>query len=81
MLLIGPAAWEICFNQSEALPRSRQGHVISKDFSAPVPQTPFCGKISDGLVKCRLFSQADALKLTGIPLDRDIMQDDLNGGI
>ena len=41
VLLIGRAPLEICFNQSETLPRPRKLHVISMEFSAPVPQMSF----------------------------------------
>ena len=43
------AAWEIWFNQSEALPRS-----------ALVCQTSFGGQVSGTVTKCRLFFQANA---------------------
>ena len=39
------AARQICFNQSEALPRSGQWHVISMEFLHPFFRRQFAGKI------------------------------------
>ena len=67
MLLI---AWlccmEICFNQSET-PRSGQWRVLKQyTLSALVSQTWFQGENSDGVAKCRLFSQASFIHHTKI---------------
>ena len=58
MLLIGRAAWEICFSQSEAL--SSSGAVTRHQYgiSALVSQTSFCRETCGGIAKCWLFSQA-----------------------
>ena len=48
------AARQICFNQSEALPRSGQWHVISMEFLHPFFRRQFAGKS----VGRRLFSKA-----------------------
>ena len=40
---------EICVNQSEAPPRSGYWHVISMEFFALIPLTPFRGETSGGL--------------------------------
>ena len=53
VLLIGRAAWEICFNQSEALPRSGWWRVISMEFLRSL--TSFRWETSGGVPKCRLF--------------------------
>ena len=58
VLLIGCAAWEIWFKQSEALPRSGDWRVISTEFLCSLAQTSFGGKTSGSVAKCRLFSQA-----------------------
>ena len=50
------AARQICFNQSEALPRSGQWHVISMEFLHPFFRRQFGGEIVGGFAKCRLFS-------------------------
>ena len=42
--LIGRAAWEICFNQSEALFRSGKWHVISMEFLRSFLRRYFAGK-------------------------------------
>ena len=57
VLLIGRAAWDICFNQSEVLPRTE---VIRNRYgiTALVSQRSFCGETSRGVAKCRMFSQA-----------------------
>ena len=47
------------FNQSEALPRSRQWHVISMEFCAVLPQASFCGETSGSVAICRLFSHLE----------------------
>ena len=53
MLLIGRAVRDVCFSQSEALPRS------SSRISTLVSQTSFRKEISGGAGNCRLFSQAN----------------------
>ena len=53
MLLIGRAVRDICFSQSEALPRSSSG------ISTLVSQMLFRREISDGVANCRLFSEAN----------------------
>ena len=56
-LLIGRAAWDIRFSQSEVLPRSvviRNQYAIS----ALVSQRSFRGETSRAVAKCRMFSQA-----------------------
>ena len=57
VLLIGRAAWDICFNQSEVLPRTE---VIRNRYgiTALDSQRSFCGETSRGVAKCRMFSQA-----------------------
>ena len=57
VLLFGRAAWDICFNQSEVLPRTE---VIRNRYgiTALVSQRSFCGETSRGVAKCRMFSQA-----------------------
>jgi len=44
VLLIGHAAWEICSNQSEALCRPGQWHVISMEFLHLFLRSHFAGK-------------------------------------
>ena len=61
VLLIGRAAWEIWFNQSEALPRRHQYGI-----SALVSQTSFGEKASGSVAKCRLFSQAKIYRISWI---------------
>ena len=61
MLLIGHAAWEISFNQSEAL--SSSAWVVTPrqyGISALVSQTTLVGETSDSVTECQLFSQAKA---------------------
>ena len=61
VLLIGHAAWEIWFNQSEAL--SSSAWVVTRrryGISALVFQTSFSGETSGSVAKCRLFSQTKA---------------------
>ena len=58
VLLIGRAAWEIWFNQSEALPRSGYWTRHQFGISALVSQTSFDGETSGSVAKCRLFSRA-----------------------
>ena len=53
MLLIGRAERDVCFSQSEALPRSSSG------ISTLVSQTSFRKEISGGAGNCRLLSQAN----------------------
>ena len=48
------AARQICFSQSEALPRSGQWYVISMEFLHPFFRRQFAGKS----LGCRLFSKA-----------------------
>ena len=60
VLLSGFAAWEMWFNQSEALPRSRHQYGIS----ALVSQTSFGGETSGSVAKFRLFSQATRSPIT-----------------
>ena len=55
---IGRAAWEIWFNQSEALPKSGKWSVIS-GISALISQMSFRGETSGSVAKFRLFSQAN----------------------
>ena len=65
VLLIGRAAWEIWFNQSEAPPRSGYWTRHQYGISALVSQTSFDGETSGSVAKCRLFSRAtggEALK-------------------
>ena len=59
VLLIGCAMCEICFSQSEALPRPDLGSE-AYGISLDVAQTSFWGETSDGVTKCRLFSQGKA---------------------
>ena len=59
VLLIGHAAWEIWFNQSEALPRSGQWRVISMEFQRSFLRRHLAARETSGRVaKCQLFSQA-----------------------
>ena len=44
VLLIGPAAWKICSNQSEVLPRSGQWCIISMEFLHLFLRCHFAGK-------------------------------------
>ena len=44
VLLTGRAVWEICFNQSEALPRSGRKHFISMEFLRLFLRRHFAGK-------------------------------------
>ena len=53
---------KICFNQSEALPRS--GHLYG--VSMLVPQTLFPWETSGGVAKCRLYSQAFSNTLSSV---------------
>ena len=57
VLLNGRAAWNICFSQSEVLPRSE---LIGNRYglSALVSQSSFRGETSRGVAKSRMFSQA-----------------------
>ena len=63
-LVLGSASdWlKICFNQSEALPRS--GHLYG--VSMLVPQTLFPWETSGGVAKCRLYSQAFSNTLSSV---------------
>ena len=57
LILIGRSVKEICFSQSEALPRS----VISMGITAIVCQTSFRGKPDGEVPKWRLFVQTRAV--------------------
>ena len=53
---------KICFNQSEALPRSGNQYGVSM----LVPQTSFPWETSGGVAKCRLYSQAFSNTLSSV---------------
>ena len=53
---------KICFNQSEALPRSGNQYGVSM----LVPQTSFPQETSGGVAKCRLYSQAFSNTLSSV---------------
>ena len=53
---------KICFNQSEALPRS--GHLYGVSMLGP--QTSFLWETSGGVAKCRLYSQAFSNTLSSV---------------
>ena len=58
VLLIGRAAWEIWFNQSEALPRSGDWRVISTEFLCSFLRRHLAGKQVVASPNFGLFSQA-----------------------
>ena len=58
VVLIGRIAWKICFNQSEALPRSGYSRVIAVEFLRLFVRRHFAGNPVVASRKCRLFSQA-----------------------
>ena len=57
VFLFGRATWEICYNQSEALPRFGKWLVISMEFCARSPDV-ISRKTNSGVAECRLFSWA-----------------------
>ena len=64
MFLLGESKFPSRHDQSEAQLRYGQWQVISLEFLQSFLRRHFAGQASDGVTKCRLFSQAIAIRTT-----------------